>query len=87
MARLSANHRLLSDNFSNGKPWAIGLERFLTPRGPSTFELSILPLRKDAPVYFELADPPQFAPNGQIGKLDGIRLIPEYQVEITAGGK
>ena len=24
---------------------------------------------------------------GQIGKLDGIRLIPEYQVEITAGGK
>jgi hypothetical protein len=65
----------------------IGLARFLAPRGPSSFDLSILPLRKDAPFYFELADPPQFAPNGQIGKLDDIRLIPEYQLEITLAGK
>ena len=86
VARLSANHRLLTDNFSNGKPWSIGLTRFLAPRGTSTFELSILPLRKDAPVYFELADPPRFPPDGQIGKLDDIRLIPEYELEITLAG-
>jgi beta-galactosidase len=82
VARLSADHRLLDDDFYNGKPWRIGLKRFLPPQGPGTLELSILPLRRDAPVYFELADPPQFAPNGQIDKLDGIRLIPEYQLEI-----
>ena len=87
LARLSENHRLLDDDFSKGKPWTIGLARFLAPQGSSTFELSILPLRKDAPVYFELADPPSFAPNGQIGKLDDIRLIPEYQLQIDAGGK
>ena len=87
VARFSADQRLLTDNFSNGKPWSIGLTRFLAPRGASIFKLSILPLRKDAPVYFELADPPRFAPDGQIGKLDDIRLIPEYELEIALAGK
>ena len=82
VARLSRNHLLLDDNFYNGEPWTIGLKRFLAPQGPSAFELSILPLRKDAPVYFELLAPPQFDASGQIGKLNGVRLIPEYQVEI-----
>jgi hypothetical protein len=83
VARFSRNHSLLDDNFFNGEPWAIGLKRFLAPDGPSAFELSILPLRKDAPVYFELPKPIQFEPNGQADKLNGIRLVPEYQVEIT----
>ncbi len=60
MARLSANGQLLDDNFSNGSPWMVGLKRYLTPNQPSTFDLSILPLRKDAPIYFELADSSAF---------------------------
>ncbi len=84
VARLSANQRLLDDNFYNGMPWMIGLKRFLAADQPSTFELSVLPLRKDAPVYFELAHPPHFGPDGQIGKLDNIRLVPEYQLQIYA---
>lgn len=87
VARLSTGDRLLDDNFYNGKPWMIGLKRFLAPDRPSTFELSILPLRKDAPVYFELARPPQFNSGGQVVKLDDIRLVPEYQLAIDAGGK
>ena len=87
VARLSMGNQLLDDNFFNGKPWSIGLKRFLAPNKPSTFELSILPLRSDAPVYFELAHSPQFAPNGQIDKLDDIRLVPEYQIEIKAGSE
>lgn len=84
MARLSAGRKLLDDDFANGKPWMIGLKRFLAAQGPSTFELSILPLRKDAPVYFEFPSPPQFGPNGQVDSLDGIRLLPEYWLEIAA---
>lgn len=84
VARLSMGNQLLDDNFFNGKPWSVGLKRFLAPDRPSTFELSILPLRNDAPVYFELAHSLQFAPNGQIDKLDDIRLVPEYQIEIQA---
>jgi hypothetical protein len=85
LARLTANHKLLDDDFYNGKPWMAGLSRFLAPDGSGNFELSILPLRKDAPVYFELPQPLQFAPNGQIDKLDSIRLAPDYQLVITMG--
>ena len=87
LARLTANHKLLDDDFYNGKPWMAGLERFLAPDGSGNFELSILPLRKDAPVYFELAEPLQFAPNGQVDKLDSLRLVPEYQLVITMGSE
>jgi beta-galactosidase len=83
VARLSADHVLLDDDFSNGQPWMIGLKRFLATQGPSEFELSVLPLRKDAPVYFELSAAPQFGLNGQIGRLDSIHLVPEYQIEIS----
>jgi beta-galactosidase len=83
VARLSVDHRLLDDNFYNGKPWMVGLKHFLPQQGPGTLQLSISPLRRDAPVYFELAHPPQFAPDGQVDKLDGIHLMPEYQLEIT----
>ncbi len=85
VARLTANHRLLDDDFYNGKPWLVGIRRFLAPQGPSTFELSILPLREDAPVYFELGELAHFGSSGQIDKVDDIRLIPEYQLEITPG--
>jgi hypothetical protein len=90
VARLSANHKLLDDDFWNGKSWMVGLARFLAPNGQGSFELSILPLRKDAPVYFELngfelAGPPHFAANGQIEKLESLRLVPEYQLEIEMG--
>jgi hypothetical protein len=85
VARLSANHKLLDDDFYNGEPWTVGLSRFLARDGSGNFELSILPLRKDAPVYFESPELLQFAPNGQIDKLDGLRFVPDYQLVITMG--
>jgi hypothetical protein len=85
VARLSANHKLLVDDFYNGEPWTVGLSRFLARDGSGNFDLSILPLRKDAPVYFEFSQPVQFEQDGQIDKLDSVRLIPEYQLVITTG--
>jgi hypothetical protein len=82
VARLYEDHRLLTDDFYNGQPWSIGLRRFLDPKGAGKFELHILPLRKDAPVYLELSNPAQFSANGQAAKLDSIRLVPEYELEI-----
>jgi hypothetical protein len=87
VAQLYSAHHLLTDDFYNGQPWLIGLDRFLDRRGSNTFELSILPLRQDAPVYFELPNPMRFAPNGQIDKLDGLSLIPEYQLMICTGAE
>jgi hypothetical protein len=82
VARFYANHHLLTDDFYFGEPWFIGLNRFLTSKDASRFELSILPLRKDAPVNLEIPRLPDFAGNGQVDKLNAIRLVPEYQLVI-----
>jgi hypothetical protein len=84
VARLYSGDHLLDDDFYNGKPWTIGLKRFLAAQGASNFELNILPLRKDAPVYFETATPPEFGANGQAVSLDSVTLVPEYQLEIDS---
>ena len=87
VARLSDERRLLTDNFYNGQPWTIGLKRFLNTQESGNFEVSILPLRKDAPVYLETRNPTQFEANGQIGQLGSIQLVPEYKLEIDAGSR
>ncbi len=85
LARLYADHRLLDDNFYNGQPWSIGLSRFLNAQGSGSFELSVLPLRSDAPVYFELPQKLQFPLGGQIVQLESVKAVPEYQVVLNAG--
>jgi beta-galactosidase len=80
VARLTSAHRLLTDDFYNGQDWSIGLGRFLDPKNSNTFELSILPLRKDAPVYFETSNHPDFSSDGQVERLDGLSLVPEYEL-------
>ncbi len=84
VARLYANRRILDDNFFNGRAWSIGLSCFLGAQGGGSFELSVLPLRSDAPVYFELPHTLAFASNGQIDKLDHATLVPEYQLVISS---
>jgi hypothetical protein len=87
IARLYEDHRLLTDDFYNGLPWSIGLRRFLDPENAGRFELHILPLREDAPVYFELPRPPDFSGKSQVGTLDSIRLVPEYELMINTEGR
>ena len=83
VARLSTGHKLLADDFYNGHPWSVGLERFVHPQDSTTLELSILPLRKDAPVYFELPRPIDFPASGQVDRLEALKLVPEYQLVLT----
>jgi beta-galactosidase len=85
VARLSAGNELLDDNFYNGQPWSVGLGRFLGSNKHS-FEISVLPLRSDAPVYLELAHRPDFGTSGQIDKLNDLRLVPEYELVLSCSG-
>jgi beta-galactosidase len=80
VARLYESHRLLDDDFFNGHAWTVGLARFLDAQGGGSFELNILPLRSDAPVYFELPRKLEFSPDGQVDLLDSVKLVPEYQL-------
>lgn len=84
VARFYSGRRLLTDNFYNGRPWTVGLRRFLDSQSGGKFTLSILPLRKDAPVYLELSNPLRFSQDGQVVELDGIRVVPEYQLTIDS---
>jgi hypothetical protein len=84
VARLYAGSRLLTDDFFNGLDWPVGLKRFLNGSGAQELRLSILPLRKDAPVYFELPRAVDFDKAAQAARLENVRLIPEYELVLGA---
>jgi hypothetical protein len=87
VARFSGGDKLLDDDFFNGEIWSIGLKRFLNPGKESAFDLSILPLRKDAPFYMEAAKPIRYAKNRQVCTLDRVWLVPQYELVIDTDGQ
>lgn len=82
VARLSADGRLVEDNFFNGQTWSVGLKQLLGGKMGGPLELSVLPLRRDAPVYFELEKPVTFDAKGQAARVESVRLVPEYEVRV-----
>jgi beta-galactosidase len=83
VARLYHAGNLLTDNFYNGQPWTVGLSRFLNFSETNRLDLSILPLRADAPVYLEAPRlPAANTTSGQILNLQSIDLVPEYELAI-----
>ena len=82
IARVSSKGKLLDDNFYNGTPWTLGLKRFLHAGPLETLDLSILPLRKDAPIYLQQQAWPTLSDAGQVDLLQSILWIPEYQLVI-----
>jgi hypothetical protein len=85
VARFSSGGMMLDDDFFNGTPWSIGLKRFLCSGKENVFDLSILPLRKDAPFFLEPPRQVHYKGNGQACSLDRILLVPEYQLVIDTG--
>ena len=81
-ARLLKDDRLLTDNFFNGTEWQIGMKRFLSGTGSRTFSLQVLPLSQRAPIFFEPGNLPKFGKDSQVGALDSIEAVPEYEVDL-----
>jgi hypothetical protein len=80
VARLYTNTTLVDDNFYNGDPWVIGLKRFAS-RLDAPLKLQVLPLRDDAPVYFDPGYRPQL--NGsQIAPVASVTAVPEYEIVV-----
>ena len=76
VARIYAGDHLLTDNFYNGAPWVIGLPGM---QSGLNLNLTILPLRRDAPVYIPLGSRPEFPASGQVARVKDIQLMPEYE--------
>jgi hypothetical protein len=82
-ARLLNGNRLLTDNFFNGVEWRIGLKRFLPDSAALPLLLQILPLSQKAPIFFEPGKEPNFGSKDQVGVLDSVDAIPEYEIELS----
>jgi hypothetical protein len=82
VARLSLDGRLLDDDFYNGRPWEIGLKRFLPESFGKNLEVSILPLPRKAPIYLDARAWEAMNTEGQTAKVLGVELLPEYEVVI-----
>lgn len=82
VSRLYQNELLLDDNFYTGAPWEIGLKRLLSGEGPANFDLKIMPLRKDAPIFLPPGAWPDFGATGEIAEVRRLSLVPEYQVRL-----
>jgi hypothetical protein len=81
VARLYADGKLLTDNFYNGTPWIVGLDR--VPCGQrDRLELKILPLRNQAPIYLPDGARPASSPTVQTAILDGVQAVPEYDAAV-----
>ncbi len=78
VARIYVDGKLFTDNFYNGTPWVIGLDR-VPCRQWDRLELKILPLRNQAPIYFPKGVRPTPSPNGEIVKLEKVEAVPEYE--------
>ena len=72
---------LLDDNFYNGAAWRIGLAHFLNHTQPHSFDLKIMPPRKDAPIFPPTRAWPDFGDTDDLDELDGIKAIPVYEVD------
>jgi hypothetical protein len=78
VARFYADGKLLTDNFYNGTPWLIGLDR-VPCREWDRLELKILPLRNQSPIYLPKGARPAASANGQVVNLKEVQVVPEYE--------
>jgi beta-galactosidase len=83
VGRIFGGKRLLDDNFYNGTMWEFGLKRFGPDVWANGLELSILPLRMDAPIYLPKDMWASFKGATQVAELKSIQAMPEYEVTIA----
>ena len=79
--RVSAGGKLLDDNFADGRPWLVGLARFAPQLQKGDLNLSIYPLRKDAPIFFEPGLEPKVE-GAQAVSLDSVELVTQYSLKL-----
>jgi beta-galactosidase len=82
VARVYLNKKLLTDDFYNGAPLEVGINRF----APEIYErgliVKILPLQRDAPIYLEKEARPDFGAESSVVRLEGVDVVEEHQVEL-----
>ena len=81
---MTLNGKLLTDDFYNGNALDVGLRRYAPDILTGDLRVEILPLRKDAPIYLAREARPDFGSQQSVVSLNGIEIIPRYQIQIEA---
>ncbi len=84
VARLILNGRLIDDNFYAGRTFDLGLNRYAPEILTGDLRLEILPLRKDAPVFFEPKYAPDFGGQDSLVKLQLAQIVNRCEAGFTA---
>ena len=69
------NDKLLEDDFYNGRNFEINLKRYAPDILTGDLRLEILPLGKDAPIFFEPKYKPDFGSNDTLLKLESVKVV------------
>jgi hypothetical protein len=76
VARLSIGGQFITDDFYNGRPLEIGLRRHAAELATGEIRLAVLPLRKDAPIYFSSpAARPDFGQRDAVAELIRAEIV------------
>lgn len=75
VARLTLNGKLINDDFFTGRDFEIGLKRYAPEILTGDLRLEILSLRKDAPIFLEPKNRPDFGTNSALLKLESVEIL------------
>jgi hypothetical protein len=82
IGRLFAGSQLVDDWYYFGQPWQLGLKGLSAELRRQPLQLSVLPLRADAPIYLPPGVRPEFAGQAQLAAVRSVRLRPVYQAVV-----
>jgi hypothetical protein len=85
VARAYSGDTLLTDNFYNGTPFDIGVNRYGAGVLKDGLTLKILPLQKDAPIYMLDDKRPDFAGQSSALGVQGVEVIESHEVRLHGG--
>jgi hypothetical protein len=84
VARFYLGDTLLSDNFYNGRPFELGLQRYAPEIYTGELLLKILPLRQDAPIYLPDEAKPDFGEASEVLEVSSVGFIERLSVLLTS---
>ncbi len=82
VARLFSGADMIDDDYYYGETWTIGLKRFKAQLG-SPLTLTVMPLRKDAPIYLDDSVRAKLPDADQVAVVKSVKLIPQYSLHLT----
>ncbi len=82
IGRLFVGTDLIDDRYFDGRSWQVNLRRFDGRLG-QPLTLSILPLRKDAPIYLDEAAIARRSDADQVASLDSVQVETDYGLDVS----